>query len=267
MKLSRISATNPITFLWARFLLAYISALIIAKIKNIELSYDKRVITLSLIHPMAAFYLQILSSRLSEVTAISVITATSPAVISLMGQLSGKEKLSEKSFIYIALCVAGGITASSSHGISGLFSAGSALMLFSVILRGVYYVKSGNITKEISPASLSFSQITYAFIGYSILLILSGEQLTLPMEISIAGELLCIAYMGILSTTAAYFLNNYLLKNLSVSVNGAITALSFVVSLIGAAIINKETITWSIITGASIILISVILLVSEKARK
>ncbi|MBR6801080.1 MAG: DMT family transporter [Eubacteriaceae bacterium] len=263
---SALSSISPLGFLWLRFLFAFLSAFLFAGIRNIRLLTDKTVLILSVIHPVSAFYFQSLAASQAEVYVTSVITALSPAVISLMAFISGREKLTVRMWFYITLIVSGGVICAGSPGNFGkFFSPAGLYILLSVILRGLYYVRAGQMTKSISPASLSFSQITYAFIIYSVLFLLSGEKLP-PLTDFAPLDILKIAYMGVFATTAAYFINNFLLKSISLSANGAITALTFVVSLLSAAFLSGEEIRMSVIIGSAVVIVGITLLMREKSK-
>lgn len=268
MKYSMEEIRSPIVFLWARFLFAYLSAVIYAKIKRIKLLKDKKVMILSLIHPFFAFYLQSVGTAMAEVTVVSVITALFPAISTLMAFLSGTERLTPKEWFAVTGIVAGGIIAAVfGRGVGNFFSYGAVLMLGAIILRGVYYVMAHNMTKGISPYELSYSQITYAFMFYSIMLILSGEFSYDELAGLSGAGYLSLIYMGVVSTTVAYFMNNYLLSNISVSLNGSISAVTFIISLFAAWLINGESINGGIVAGSIIVIISIVILAREKGFK
>ncbi len=264
--LSLIEST-PV-FLWLRFFVAFIAAFLYAKIKKIPLLRDKSVILLAFIHPFSAFYLQSLALNTADVTASSVITALSPAITPVMAFFAGEEKINSKEWFLISLILLGGVSAAFFRGKSGnFFTVGAFFMLMAIILRGVYYVYVHRISKRISPYEISYAQMSWSFLFYTILALLSGDISKELITSFTFPAILSILYMGILSTTVVFFLNNYLLSSLPVSVSASLAAATFVVNLLAASFINGEDIPLPLIISSSVMIISIILLAKSKVGK
>ncbi len=251
-------------FLWWRFLFGTVAAALYAAKRKIPLLRDKRVILLSFLHPFLAFYMQSLALERAEVYVVSVITAFSPAVTTLMAFVSGEERLSAKEWFAVTGIISGGLVCAFQKGTSGSFlTTGSILMALAIVLRGVYYVSAHKMTGRIAPEELSLAQISWSFLFYSVLLLLGGsggEGFMLPDMKSFYA----CAYMGIVSTAAAFFANNYVLKHLPVSLSASLGAVTFIINLISASLINGEEISGGVIIGSGVMIIFIVILARLK---
>ncbi|MBE6037838.1 MAG: DMT family transporter [Anaerofustis stercorihominis] len=258
---------SEIMFLWARFLFAFIAAFIFARIKKLALPKDKAVIFLSLVHPLCAFYFQSIGAAKSDVMVISVVTALFPAVASLFAFISGEETLSVKGWFSITGIVIGGLICAFFGKPGGSFFGTGVLYLFiSIILRGVYYVLVHKMSVNRSCYEISYAQITYSFIGYSLIAVIFGEfDLSFVRYMPLSGWA-ALLYMGVISTTASYILNNYLLSSLRVSVSGALAAVTFIINLFAASFINGEELNLWIYAGSAVVIVCIIILTRERRK-
>lgn len=267
LKIALSQFDSEIMFLWARFLFGFISVFIFARIKKLTLPKDKAVIILSVIHPLCAFYFQSIGSAVSDVTVISVVTALFPAVASLFAFISGEETLSVKGWFSITGIVIGGLICAFLGKPGGnFFSIGVLYLFISIILRGVYYVLVHKMSVNRSCYEISYAQITYSFIGYTLIAVIFGEfDLSFVSSVT-TGCWIALAYMGIISTTASYILNNYLLSSLRVSVSGALAAVTFIINLFAASFINGEELNLWIYAGSAVVIVCIIILTRERQK-
>lgn len=258
---------SPLLFLWARLFTAFLSAYAYAKIKKLRLVLRPSVMILSFIHPFSAFFLQSASMKVTDTAVAGVITALSPAVTTLMAFVSGEEKFTFRRAVSVAGIILGGLVCADFPGsTSGYFTFGSLLMLAAIFLRGIYYVSVHRLSGKIPHGELTYSQITFSFLFCTVALLFTGSgdisvfaKLSMPAVIS-------VAYMGIISTTAVFFVNNYLLSRLPVSVSASLMAVTFVINLTSAAFLSGEEIPTRVLSGSAVIITFVILLAGSKGK-
>ncbi|MBE0478444.1 DMT family transporter [Candidatus Aerophobetes bacterium] len=192
----------------------------------------------------------------------SVLLATNPIFVLLLGAIFLQERIRSKKLFGIllgfsgcALIIFGGKNITSFF-LSGSFG-GNLLVLLSALCWGLYVIMNKKILGEYSPLLLT----TSAFIFGSLLLFLPylfSYDVSLFLIISPACWLLVI-YLGFISSGLTYLLWNYALKRLEASRASVFLFLVPVVAIILGKVLLAEKITLSIVTGAPLVFLGIYL--------
>lgn len=196
----------------------------------------------------------------------SIIMIFSPIVVILIEVLFLKEKAPLIRIAGIIAGIAGAVTLllSKHPGPSGssLF-IGDILILINCISWSIYMVM-------VKPLMLKYKTITvmkWVFLFGSIYVLPFGWSGINAFNISGMGstQWACMAYVVLVSTFVAYYLNTYALTELSASVAATYIYLQPVVAALFAVLLNKDTIDFVKIVSALLIILGIYLV--SRSRK
>lgn len=197
-----------------------------------------------------------------------ILTALQPAMITILAVIFLKEKQNPKQLIGITLAVIGLLITYSSNSLkidlnSGLF-IGTILILFSILGEACFSVFAKKLSTQIKPfviAGIVTVLSMIMMIPLSIYdLVNSGTS-----SINISG-FIAIAYYGIFLTYISFILWFRGLEKVKASIAGIFTALVPISGLIFSAIFLKDYPNILELTGATLIIISIILVVYKNGK-
>ena len=260
---------NILMLLFVRFIIAFIAILPFCLKINFKDAFRKEVIILSLIQPCINLLLQTYGVASSDVSAVAYISATGPVITLLLSWAILKNKPKGKQFVAVVLVTAGAFVINIGSGEGGsLWQIGSLLIFLSLVTRSLFAVKIKDIIEDIDIKSICFAQIMWGLIFYFFTFIIFGKEYNLisaltSLDLKAIGSLL---YISVISLNLVYFLNNYSLSKITVTVSGILSNITFIVTLLsGIFFLGEEITVWGIV-GSVVIIIGVLLLSSSKDK-
>jgi len=192
----------------------------------------------------------------------SVLLATNPLFVLILGALFLRERLTGYKLVGIPLGFTGvAIVIFASKGIVGFFGSGSfagnILVLCSALCWSTYVLMNKKVLGQYSPLLLTTSAFIFGSALLFVLFLYSQDLSTLS-DLSISSWLL-VVYLGFVSSAFAYFLWNYALRRMEASKASVFLFLIPVVAiLLGKAFLAEEA-SLSIITGIALVLLGIYL--------
>lgn len=264
-----IFGDNIFLLLAVRFLLSLIPFLFFLPKIHFSLIFNKNIILFSLIQPFFNLIFQTYGVKMLNVTTVGYLTALNPIFNIAASLFFLKEKITKKQLYYILLAVAGCILASSANASTTAVSIlGIFLIICSLILRCLYSVKSKDLGAKYSVLDLTFSQLIWGFMLFSISTLVSGQYVNIK-EIAqnmSKGDYISLVYLSVMSLTAAYYLNNYVISKITVITTGVLNNLTFFVTVFSGVFFRKEAIPFLSIVGSIMILTGIIMTAIQRSR-
>lgn len=204
----------------------------------------------SIFQPVLYFIFETNGLKYANSSEAGMLIAMIPIVVVLLSPILLKEKIkwyqvffAFMSFIGVVLIVGNNFELSSS-----LF--GKLLIIGAVFSAALYNIFSRKLSKEFSPEEITFFMMVTGFLFFTFLSLLSG-QFSLSFNLPVA---LGAIYLGILSSTVAFFLVNYMVSKVSPTITSLFSNLTTIVSVLAGSFVRKEVITGFQILGMILIL-------------
>jgi drug/metabolite transporter (DMT)-like permease len=255
---------SPITIVWLRFAVGVL-ILGIAMIlrRQFAMPDRKEWAYFGLLGFLGITFHQWLQSnalKTSEAGTTAWIVATTPVFMALLGWLVLKEGLSWIKITGILLAAAG-VLLVVTHGdltvisLSGFGKPGDILILISALNWAVFSVLSRRGLKQHPAARLMFFVMSLGWV-FTTILLFSGPGLREIPHLTPNGWL-SLAFLGILCSGLAYIAWYDALQAMSAAQAGVFLYFEPLVTIIVAAFILDEPITWASLGGGAIILFGV----------
>ncbi len=264
-----IFGENVFLLLAVRFLFSLIPLLFFIPKIHLPLIFNKGIILFSLIQPFFNLIFQTYGVKMLNVTTVGYLTALNPIFNVAASLIFLKEKITKKQFYYILLAVGGCILAASANASTTEISiAGILLIICSLILRSLYSVKSKDLCEKYSLLDITFSQLMWGFILFGISALVSGQYANTKMiaQTMSNSDYISLIYLSMMSLTAAYYLNNYVISKITVITTGVLNNLTFFVTVFSGVFFRKETIPFLSIIGSTMILAGIIMTALQRSR-
>lgn len=249
----------PMAFMSLRFMVAGALLLIVAWIGERSLYVRRRDWLLLLATAMAGtgFYQPLFLNGLALTTAsnTSLIIAASPAFVALLNRMLGRELLSRRGWLGIALAFGGIVLIVEGGGglqLGAQHLLGDAMILGSTFLWASYSVLAAPLMNNYSP--LRVTALTTAIGAVPLTLIGLPAVAALPFDQVQWSGWAGVLYSAVLAIVVAYIIWNNGVKKIGGSRTALYSNLIPVIGAVTAAIVLGEAITPLKIAGAAIIL-------------
>lgn len=206
----------------------------------------------ALFQPIMYFIFETNGLKYASSSEAGMLIAMIPIVVVLLSPMLLKEKIkwyqvffAFMSFTGVAFIVGGGLDVSNTL-------LGKLLVLGAVFSAAFYNIFSRKLSKEFRPEEITFFMMITGFLFFTALSVFSG-QFVLRLQPSVVFGAL---YLGLLSSTVAFFLVNYMLSKISPTISSLFSNLTTVVSVLAGSIIRKEVVTGVQILGMILILLA-----------
>lgn len=248
---------SPMNFLVYRFFVASVVFLFLlsAKFIKIEKKPYWKLWKLILFQPIFYFIFETHGVDRINSSEAGMIIALIPIVVNVLSRFVLKEKAD---FLHYTLVAMGffGVILIVGFNLSAHNILGKIFMLLAVLSAAMYTVFSRRLSKEFEPQEITFFMMISGFLFFSMLNLFTG-QFKLVLNFQIFASAL---YLGVLSSAAAFFLLNYMVKKASPTLTTVFSNLTTVVSVIAGVIFRKETIGIQQIIGMMMILSSLLMI-------
>lgn len=262
------SDASPTLILACRFMIAALFLLIVffKDVKKINLA-DLKYGSVAGLLLFIAFYAQTVGQSLTVISNAAFITATNVAMVPFIVWAFTKEKPELKNFIlsFTALCGIGILTISVDEG-GIVLGAGDLLVLLSAFLFAMHIAYLGMVVKNRSPKVIAFVQLLVAGLIASAQLVVFDFSAFHTVDFS-AG-LIPMLYLGIFSTCICFLLQTTAQKYTTPSKTAIILSTEGFFGSLFSVILGLEGLTFNLVFGGTIVLVSVILIeVKWKGKK
>lgn len=261
-----LEALGVFQLLGLRFMTAALvmTALALTGVVKLRLSRAKlkMILPLALLQPLIYFTGETLGIELTSATESGIMIALIPIAIALFSGAVAKEKLSARQWISVAVSVAGVALIVSAQDIIGSGSIpGYLLLLAAVTVEGLYCALVRKVSINCTPFEITFVMIWTGAVAFNAIGVSTAvADGTIARYITAAlqpGVIAGILYLGILSSTVAYFGVNYALSKIKASSTAGFANLTTVVSVLAGVMLGGEPLFPLQIAGIILILLSI----------
>lgn len=200
-----------------------------------------------------AFLLQTLGLELTTPSKNAFLTAVNVVVVPLLGFLILKNRLNRKD-------IAGAILALAGVGIisldpTGAINLGDFLSFLCAIAFAYHIFYTGQYSAEESAIDLTLVQMNTAFLFSLAVMLLRGETLLGKA----GGGYAAILYLGVFSTTLAFFMQTFSQKSTTNTRAAIIMSTEALFATVFSILVFHETITMKMVFGSVVIFSAVLL--------
>jgi drug/metabolite transporter (DMT)-like permease len=243
-------------FIALRFTIASIFMIILYffKVFKIERKNYLKLFIVALFQPILYFIFETSGLVFVPSSEAGILIATIPIFITFLSPLILKEKTPKINLLFVFLSFFGVLLILGFNSIKGNIK-GDLLILGAVMSAVFFNFSSKKFSSQFKPQEITFFMMITGASFFNLLALFRNELdytalLNIPVFIS-------AIYLGILSSSVAFFLVNYMLSKVSPVQSSIFANLTTVVSVVAGALIRKETIFLSHIIGMIFIIIGV----------
>ncbi|AAD36094.1 membrane protein [Thermotoga maritima MSB8] len=255
---------TPLTFLSFRFIVAFLSYLLLLITGAVKLGKKPywKLWKLVLFQPVLYFLFETYGLQRVNSSEAGMIIALIPIVVNLLAPFILKEKgdllhylLVGMGFLGVSLIVGFNITPGN--------IVGKVFMLLAVLSGAMYSVFSRKFSKEFTPTEITFFMMMTGAVFFTLLSLSTGDFRPVFNVDVVIGAL----YLGVLSSTVAFFLLNYAIRKLSPIFTTLFSNFTTVVSVIAGVVFRNETVGIQQIAGMGLIISSLIIMSLRRSYK
>ncbi|MCX7653121.1 MAG: DMT family transporter [Fervidobacterium sp.] len=242
------------TFLSYRFFVASVVMVILLVLKIVRLSKKPywKLWRVAIFQPVLYFIFETNGLKYTTSSEAGMLIAMIPITVMILSPLTLKEKIKWYQIIFAFMSFFGVVLIIGFDvNLTGEL-LGKILILGAVFSAAFYNISSRRLSEEFRPEEITFFMMLTGFVFFTLLSITTGQfslNLSFPVVI---GAL----YLGVLSSTVAFFLVNYMLSKVSPTVSSLFSNLTTIVSVLAGSVIRHETIKSVQIVGMCLILIA-----------
>jgi drug/metabolite transporter (DMT)-like permease len=234
-----------------------------------------KLMLLSVTFPLGFFTLQAFGLQYATSAEGGILYAFTPVVTLVLASVFLKETNTTLQKLSILMSVFGVLFIFIMKGssidlsnISGLF-----LLFLTCIAFAVYSIMARSLSKQFSPAEITYFMLGIGFIVFLIISFTShlsegtlGEFLE-PLTNS--TFIISILYLGVMSSLVTALMSNYILSKMEASKMSVFSNLSTVTSIVAGAMFLGEGVAWYHLVGSGLIILGVIgtQLLGQKSRQ
>lgn len=259
-----VGQISPISVVWLRFAMGIpILFLAVAMRKQFAFPKGREWLYFALLGFLGISFHQWLQSnglQTSQATTTAWIVATTPMFIAILGWLALKEKLTPMQAFGILLSTLGVLVVVSKGDFAGLAigqfgTPGDFLILISSVNWAVFSILSRRGLKSHPSTRLTFWVMTIGWLITSAAFF--GQGRTAEIAMLDARGWWAMIFLGILTTGLAYIAWFDALAQLPAAQTGAFLFVEPLASMVVAAIVLNEQVTWASILGGAVILFGI----------
>jgi drug/metabolite transporter (DMT)-like permease len=261
-RLAYADGANPETYLFIRYVIA--SALLVTIAAAKQLKYPKGrplflLIVMGAVGVGGSTFCYFTALTLAPVSLVVVITYIYPALVSLFSAIFFKERITSTQIAGLLLTFSGVLFVSAPF--SGGQLPGIVLSVVTAVIYALYLVLGSAAIHKSGSLAVSTVTVVSSAPVYGILMALQGVKL----PSGLTGWSATVA-SALLSTVFAVLCLFGGLKRIETANAAVIATFEVVVSIALSVIILKETVTWTKIMGAGLIIFVVIFLARSEYR-
>ena len=259
-----VGQISPIAVVWLRFAMG-IPFILVAVLVRKQFAFPKgnEWLYFTLLGFLGISFHQWLQSnglKTAQATTTAWIVATSPAFIAILGWFILKEKLNSLQSFGIALAMIGVLVVVTKGNLETLTlgnfgSIGDILILISSVNWAVFSILSRRGLKNHPSTRMTFWVMTIGWLITSIAFFADRSYIEIP-QLDSTGWV-AMLFLGIFTTGLAYIAWFDALSQLPAAQTGAFLFVEPLTSMVVAAVILNESVTWASILGGAVILVGI----------
>lgn len=263
-----ISHSNPLDVLAHRFTAAFIGVIILLLFKDVKINYTwervKKILPLALLYPLSFFSFQTFGLQYASSSEAGILMASAPIFTLILAGFFLKEKTNFLQKLSIIISVSGVIYITIMKGASFDFAnlKGVLFLVLSALSMAGYSVLARVLTRDFSNIELSVIMLVLSFIAFNALAVgnhlVAGTLNAFLTPILNKEFLICILYLGILSSLISSLLSNFVLSKIEAFKMSVFSNLGTVISMVAGVVFLKEDLFYYHIIGSILIVIGVL---------
>jgi drug/metabolite transporter (DMT)-like permease len=261
----------PLTLLWLRYLTGFAVLMYMVRRRDLgqPFSRDRRLfMTIGLVGYVVSVGLQFAGTRLSSASMGAILTSASPAFIVLFARFMLAEPLTVRKLLSVLVASCGVLTVvgwQSGSGPAGTALAGNVALVGAAVTWALLSVLAKKAATTYSPLVVTTYAIFWALIFTTPLMFIEWQYLPVT---GLDRPLLWLAilYLGVVSTSGAFYLWNKGMHLVEASVGSVFFFLQPVVGSFFGWLLLHEKLGTSFFAGGTMILLAV-LIVSFPGRR
>ncbi len=259
-----VGQISPIAVVWLRFAMGIPFILIAVLVrKQFAFPKGKEWLYFTLLGFLGISFHQWLQSnglKTAQATTTAWIVATSPAFIAILGWFILKEKLNSLQSFGIALAMIGVLVVVTKGDLETLAlgnfgTKGDILILISSVNWAVFSILSRRGLKDHPSTRMTFWVMTIGWLITSIAFFAGKNYIEIP-QLDSTGWI-AMLFLGIFTTGLAYIAWFDALSQLPAAQTGAFLFVEPLTSMVVAAVVLNESVTWASIFGGAVILVGI----------
>lgn len=244
-------------FAIAILMMAALRGLRLVKI-NLKWADYKALLPLAFFQPILYFSTETIGVQLTSSSQAGMMIAMVPIFVTIAALVFLKERPAFLQYPFILASVGGVIFISimQNNGDLGSNNLGSLALLGAVLAAACYNIATRKAARSYSPLQITWVMMLVGTVVFNIIAVGQGLYAgTLGSYFQPLQEIWpTIAYLGILSSVAAFFLVNFSLSRLSASRSSVFANLTTIISIVAGVVFLKEPFAWYHGLGALLIL-------------
>ncbi len=270
-----LTALGVFQLLGLRFATAALVMTALAATRVVKLQLNrakiKMILPLAMLQPLVYFTGETLGIELTSATESGIMIALIPIAIALFSGAVAKERLTVRQWVSVTISVAGVALIVAATGLTGSGSIPGYLLLLGVVTaEGLYCSLTRKVSAHCSPFEITFVMLWTGAVAFNVIGVSSAaadgtiaEYITAALQPGVLGGIL---YLGVLSSTVAYFGVNYALSKVKACNTAGFANLTTVVSVLAGVFLGGESLYPLQIAGIVLILLSIWGIAGESGR-
>ncbi len=259
---SALEAFRPFELLALRFTLAVLALGALIAVRVVRPNFRGKpkgiLVLVCLFQPILYFTCETFGVRGTATSTAGLILGALPAAVAALSVPLLKERLSRVGTAGLALSVAGvALVALAGGGNGGADTPKGVLLVVAALAGAAFYnILSRRVSRWYSPVETTLAMMASGALFFSVVALVQGIGRGGPSLLSRATPAAwgAVAYLGLLSSVAAFFLVNLSLARLKASQASVFGALVTVVSLAAGVLFRGEALGAAKVAGAAAIL-------------
>ncbi|SHH22143.1 Threonine/homoserine efflux transporter RhtA [Thermosipho atlanticus DSM 15807] len=248
--------TSPMNFIAIRFSIASFFMLTLLSLKLIRFQKKNyfKLLIVALFQPILYFLFETSGLVFVPSSEAGILIASIPIFITFLTPFVLKEKIKKINFLFVFTSFFGVVIIIGFNSLKGNIK-GDLLILGAVFSAVFYNFTSRKFSKEFEPIEITSFMMFTGAIFFNILAFLRKELDYTALTNT--HVLISAVYLGILSSSIAFFLVNYMLSKVSPAQSSIFANLTTVISVFAGAIFRNEQISFNHIIGMILIILGV----------
>lgn len=259
-----LTSLEPLELLAHRFSIAAIILILLTTSRLIKVRFHLKMfwdlLPLSLFQPIFYFLGETYGVKLTTASESGLVIALIPVAVTFLGKTFLHEKATWRQWINIWISVIGVgiIIISSTESSFGKHLIGIFFLLAAVIAAAIYNILSRQHSSSYSPLEITVVMMGTGAIFFNILnFILLPQKIGYYNAFTNFKTFLSLVYLGGLSSVLAFFLLNYMLRQMAASRAANFINLTTIVSVLAGVIFRGERFGLMHLIGGIMIIIGV----------
>jgi drug/metabolite transporter (DMT)-like permease len=224
-------------------------------------AHIKALLPLAFFQPLLYFSAETFGVQLTSSSHAGMMIAVIPIFVTILAAIILKERPRPTQIPFILASVGGVmlIMAMQKQNGSGSSFLGSILLIVAVLAAACYNIASRRASARFAPIQITWVMMLVGAVAFNLIALgqcAAAGSLTLYFE-PLPLVWPAVAYLGILSSVTAFFLNNFALSKLPAAQSAVFSNLVTVIAVTAGVLFRNEPFYWYHAAGAAAILVGV----------